>query len=183
VIDELWGERPPATAAKTVQVYTRPTQMGTCLVPLVPDNGYVLDFAPPAVPNRENVVIATAGWAFKFAPMFGKILAELAIEGESTSNIAPMSITRPGVLVDLYPGEANAAASAGAESVIRHATRSATGPPEAPAKDEAQKHGVDGVAVLLVAEARARYWRLLGHGSGSEVRGMAPRVESVSRSS
>jgi monomeric sarcosine oxidase len=97
-------------------VSTQPTQMGTCLVPLVPDNGYVLDFAPPAVPNRENVIIATAGWAFKFAPMFGKLMAELAIDGETTWNIAPMSITRPGVIVDLYPGEAAATADAEAES-------------------------------------------------------------------
>jgi glycine/D-amino acid oxidase-like deaminating enzyme len=78
----------------------------------VPDNGYVLDFAPPEVPNRENVVVATAGWAFKFAPMFGAIIAELAIKGESTWDIDPMSITRPGVIVDLYPGEAAARADA-----------------------------------------------------------------------
>jgi monomeric sarcosine oxidase len=90
-------------------VSTQPTQMATCLVPLVPDNGYVLDFAPPAIPNRENVVIATAGWAFKFAPIFGKIMKELAIDGESTWDIKPMSITRPGVVIDLYPGEANRA--------------------------------------------------------------------------
>jgi hypothetical protein len=76
----------------------------------------VLDFALSALANRENVVIATAGWAFKFAPMFGKVMAELAIKGESTWNIAPMSITRPGAVVDLYPGEGNAAAPAGAES-------------------------------------------------------------------
>jgi monomeric sarcosine oxidase len=89
-----------------VGVSTQPTQMATCLVPLVPDNGYVLDFAPPQVPNRDNVVIATAGWAFKFAPMFGAIMAELATKGSSTWDISPMSITRPGVVVDLYPGEA-----------------------------------------------------------------------------
>jgi glycine/D-amino acid oxidase-like deaminating enzyme len=95
-----------------VGVSTQPTQMATCLVPLVPDNGYVLDFAPPQVPNRENVVVATAGWAFKFAPMFGQIMAELAINGASTWDIEPMSITRPGVIVDLYPGEAGMRAEA-----------------------------------------------------------------------
>jgi monomeric sarcosine oxidase len=88
-----------------VGVDTQPTQMATCLVPLVPDNGYVLDFAPPQVPNGQNVVVATAGWAFKFAPAFGAIMAELAIKGASTWDIEPMSITRPGVIVDLYPGE------------------------------------------------------------------------------
>jgi glycine/D-amino acid oxidase-like deaminating enzyme len=84
--------------------------MATCLVPLVPDNGYVLDFAPPQVPNRESVVVATAGWTFKFAPMLGAIMAESAIKGESTWDIEPMAITRPGVIVDLYPGEAAARA-------------------------------------------------------------------------
>jgi monomeric sarcosine oxidase len=88
-----------------VGVSTQPTQMATCLVPLVPDNGYVLDFAPLQVPNRDNIVVATAGWAFKFAPMFGQIMAELALKGTSTQDIEPMSITRPGVIVDLYPGE------------------------------------------------------------------------------
>jgi glycine/D-amino acid oxidase-like deaminating enzyme len=97
---------------RMVGVSTQPTQMGTCLVPLVPDNGYVLDFAPPAVPNRQNVVIATAGWAFKFAPMFGKLLYELAITGRASRDIAPMAITRPGVVVDLYPGEATTASTA-----------------------------------------------------------------------
>jgi monomeric sarcosine oxidase len=91
-----------------VGVSTQPTQMATCLVPLVPDNGYVLDFAPLQVPNRSNVVVATAGWAFKFAPAFGQIMADLAIKGASTWDIAPMAITRPGVVVDLYPGEAAA---------------------------------------------------------------------------
>jgi monomeric sarcosine oxidase len=95
-----------------VGVSTQPTQMGTCLVPLVPDNGYVLDFAPPSVPNRDNVVIATAGWAFKFAPMFGKLLYELAIDGKASRDITPMAITRPGVVVDLYPGEAKTASTA-----------------------------------------------------------------------
>jgi glycine/D-amino acid oxidase-like deaminating enzyme len=95
-----------------VGVSTQPTQMATCLVPLVPDNGYVLDFAPLQVPNRDNIVVATAGWAFKFAPMFGQIMAELALKGTSTQDIAPMSITRPGVIVDLYPGEAATRAEA-----------------------------------------------------------------------
>lgn len=100
-----------------VAVSTQPTQMATCLVPLVPDNGYVMDFGPPAMPNRENVVIATAGWAFKFAPIFGRIMAQLVIDGESSWDIEPMSITRTGVLVDLYPGEAKAAAATRADSV------------------------------------------------------------------
>ncbi len=81
-----------------IGVATTPTEMTTCLVPLVPDNGYVLDFAPPFVPDNENVLICTAGWAFKFTPMFGKILAQLAIDGTTEYNIEPMKITRKGVL-------------------------------------------------------------------------------------
>ena len=99
-----------------VGVSTQPTQMATCLVPLVPDNGYALDFAPPQVPNRESVVVATAGRAFKFAPMFGAIMAELAIKGESTWDIEPMAITRPGMIVALYPGEAAARAGSLAQA-------------------------------------------------------------------
>ena len=87
-----------------VGVATMPVNMTTCLVPLVFDNGYVIDFAPTSVSNNENVVICTAGWAFKFTPMFGKITADLAIHGETDVDIKPFRIDRPGILGDFYGG-------------------------------------------------------------------------------
>jgi hypothetical protein len=41
-----------------------------------------------------------------------RALLAVFLLGESTWDIGPMSITRPGVIVDLYPGEAAARADA-----------------------------------------------------------------------
>ena len=49
-------------------------------------------------PGHKNVVIFTAGWAFKFAPLLGKILTELTFDGKTSHNISNFKITRPGVL-------------------------------------------------------------------------------------
>ena len=73
---------------------------GTCLASMVPDGGFILDFAPLSVKNNKNIVIFSSGWGFKFIPLLGNILAELAIRGSTSYSdlIAPMAITRPGVI-------------------------------------------------------------------------------------
>jgi sarcosine oxidase len=38
-----------------------------------------------------------AGHAFKFASLIGRILSELALDGESTFPIEPFEITRPAI--------------------------------------------------------------------------------------
>ena len=77
----------------------------TCLATMVPDGGFVLDFAPPRfVQHSEDVIIFVAGWAFKFVPLFGKILADLAVTGKTSYNITAFSVNRPGILVSLHGG-------------------------------------------------------------------------------
>ena len=72
----------------------------TCLATMVPDGGFVLDFAPEKfVQNNRNVVVFAAGWGFRFVPLFGKMLADLAINGTTSYNITAFNITRPGVLM------------------------------------------------------------------------------------
>ena len=73
---------------------------GTCLASMVPDGGFVLDFAPPSVKNNKNFVIFSSGWGFKFVPLIGNILAQLAIDGWTphAALISHMAITRPGVI-------------------------------------------------------------------------------------
>ena len=58
-----------------------------------PDPGFVLDFVPE---TNNRIVLATGGWAMKFVPMFGKILADLAIDGKTShsTEIEPMNISR-----------------------------------------------------------------------------------------
>ncbi|XP_028417249.1 putative bifunctional amine oxidase DDB_G0291301 [Dendronephthya gigantea] len=60
--------------------------------------GFVLDF----LPKSKRIVVFTGGWAMKFVPMIGKILADLAIRGKTEYQdlIDPMNINR-GILVDV----------------------------------------------------------------------------------
>ena len=55
--------------------------------------GFVLDFLKP---DLKRIVLFTGGWAMKFVPMFGKILADLAIQGKTEYQdlIDPMNINR-----------------------------------------------------------------------------------------
>ena len=61
--------------------------------------GFVLDFLPEARSNNR-IVLFTGGWGMKFVPVIGKILADLAIKGETEYSqlIKPWNINR-GVLV------------------------------------------------------------------------------------
>ncbi|CAG8766734.1 16105_t:CDS:2 [Gigaspora margarita] len=83
-----------------VQKY--PVFQGTCLMPNVRDNNFVLDFAPEKVlgPAHKNIIIFTAGWAFKFVPLLGKCLSQLAINGCTEYDISNYNIDREGVLKD-----------------------------------------------------------------------------------
>lgn len=74
--------------------------MGSALMTHLPDNLSVLDFLPAQHVNyNKNVVLCTAGWAFKFAPLFGKICCDLAVHGVTDEDISELSIERPGVLI------------------------------------------------------------------------------------
>ncbi len=60
------------------------TRSKTCLYTLTPDRDFVLG----AVPGHENVVVGLgAAHGFKFAPTFGRLLADLASTGEATTEV------------------------------------------------------------------------------------------------
>ncbi|KIF66885.1 hypothetical protein HY68_34085 [Streptomyces sp. AcH 505] len=63
----------------------RGVRAGSCLAALPTDPGrqFYLGTLPASVPNGERVVVQSAGWAFKFVPMFGRICADLAVDGRS----------------------------------------------------------------------------------------------------
>ena len=74
----------------------------TCLYTLTPDRDFVLD----RVPEAPNVLVALgAAHAFKFASLFGRILAELIVDGStpSAADIAGFRIDRPILLLDDPP--------------------------------------------------------------------------------
>jgi sarcosine oxidase len=64
----------------------------TCLYTLPPDRDFVLG----ALPAQPSVVVGLgAGHGFKFAPTAGRVLADLVLDGRTTSDIAPFGADRP----------------------------------------------------------------------------------------
>lgn len=72
-------------------VTTDPNLIGCCLQTNVADNNFILDYAPG---TNKKVAVFCAGWAMKFVPLFGKILRQLALGEEVTSDISHFKINR-----------------------------------------------------------------------------------------
>jgi sarcosine oxidase len=63
----------------------------TCLYTLTPDRDFVLG----SVPGHESVLVGlAAGHGFKFAPTFGRLLAELASTGTASCDLTPFRLDR-----------------------------------------------------------------------------------------
>jgi sarcosine oxidase len=63
-----------------------------CPYTMPPDRHFVLD----RLPGRPNVILLLgAAHGFKFASLFGKIAAELAVDGSSAHNLEPFAADRP----------------------------------------------------------------------------------------
>ena len=72
-----------------------------CQYTLPPDRDFVI--AP--VPGHERVVVGLgAAHGFKFAPTFGRLLAELATTGTSRTDLAPFRLDRPALIDPSYIG-------------------------------------------------------------------------------
>ncbi len=71
------------------ELYTK-----TCLYTVPPDQNFIID----TLPDHPQISVAIgAGHAYKFAGLIGRILSELALDGESTYPIEPFSIERPAI--------------------------------------------------------------------------------------
>jgi len=67
-------------------IYTK-----TCLYAMPPDRDFVLS----TLPEQPNIALAIgAGHAYKFASLIGRILSELAIDGQTGYDISPFHIDR-----------------------------------------------------------------------------------------
>ncbi len=71
------------------ELYTK-----TCLYTIPPDQNFVLDTLPD---HPQISVVIGAGHAYKFAGLVGRILSELALDGESTYPIQAFRLDRPAV--------------------------------------------------------------------------------------
>jgi len=77
----------------------RPVRSRRCLYTLTPDRDFVL--AP--VPGAEQVVVGLgAGHGFKFAPTFGRRLADLALGAPAGDELAPFRLDRPALTDKAY---------------------------------------------------------------------------------
>jgi sarcosine oxidase len=73
-----------------------PAHTVTCLYALTPDRDFVID----SVPGHPAVLVGLgAGHGFKFVPTFGRVLADLALDGVTSSDISAFALDRP-ALVD-----------------------------------------------------------------------------------
>ncbi len=80
----------------------RPVRSLRCQYTLTPDRDFVL--AP--VPGHPSVVVGLgAAHGFKFAPTFGRILADLVTTGETSSDIAAFGFDRPALTDPGLPSE------------------------------------------------------------------------------
>ncbi|KNB49789.1 NAD(P)/FAD-dependent oxidoreductase [Streptomyces caatingaensis] len=72
-----------------------PTATGTCLavLPGDPARQFYLGTAEELVDGGDRVVVCASGWAFKLVPLFGRICAELALDGTTAHDIARHALT------------------------------------------------------------------------------------------
>jgi sarcosine oxidase len=64
----------------------------TCLYTMTPDHDFIVD----RVPGAPNIIVASpcSGHGFKFAPVIGEILADLATSGETRHDISRFRLAR-----------------------------------------------------------------------------------------
>jgi sarcosine oxidase len=77
-----------------------PVRTVTCLYTLTPDR----DFVAGPLPAYPSVLVGLgAGHGFKFAPTFGRVLADLVVDGETSSDIAAFATDRPALVESGHP--------------------------------------------------------------------------------
>jgi len=77
-------------------VSREPTDCSTCLYTMSKDYQMILD----TLPAHPNVAIFTgdSGRGFKFTPLIGRVLVDLATTGHTEYDLSELKITRPGII-------------------------------------------------------------------------------------
>jgi sarcosine oxidase len=89
-----------AFAARVLPGSGAPVRSVTCLYTLTPDRDFVIG----PVPGHESVVVGLgAAHGFKFAPTFGRLLADLATMGSTPVDIEPFRPERPALTESDHP--------------------------------------------------------------------------------
>ncbi|MGB0386469.1 MAG: N-methyl-L-tryptophan oxidase [Ardenticatenaceae bacterium] len=71
----------------------------SCLYTMPRDRDFVIDTLPQ---HPQIVVCVGAGHAYKFASLLGKILSQMAIDGQTEYPIAPFTLNRPAIMDPNY---------------------------------------------------------------------------------
>ena len=79
------------------KVYTK-----TCLYTMPKDRDFVIDHHPD---HPQIIICNGAGHAYKFAGLLGKILSELAIDGQTDYPIEPFTLHRPAITDPDFPAQ------------------------------------------------------------------------------
>ena len=92
-------DRLSAFMAERLPSSGRPVRSRRCLYTLTPDRDFVLG----AVPGSERVVVGLgAAHGFKFAPTFGRLLADLSLGAAAPPELEPFRLDRPALTDPAY---------------------------------------------------------------------------------
>jgi sarcosine oxidase len=98
-VDEQMRQRLAGFVGALLPGSGEPVRSRRCLYTLTPDRDFVL--AP--VPGHEQVVVGLgAAHAFKFAPTFGRLLADVVTTGGAATDLSAFRMDRPGLTDPAY---------------------------------------------------------------------------------
>lgn len=81
----------------------------TCLIALSSDGNkeFLMDYLPDTLPNYQNIVVYTAGWAGKFIPIIGDMLTQMLTENISSFNYRNYQIPLSNFAIDWQKADQN----------------------------------------------------------------------------
>ena len=92
-VDHAWAEETIERVRRWLpETDTRPLQAETCLYTMTPDEHFLVDLHP----DHPELVIAAgfSGHGFKFGPVLGQVLADLALQGSSRHDLSLFAVDR-----------------------------------------------------------------------------------------
>ena len=97
--DDLMRERLSSFMQHLIPGSGRPTRSKRCLYTLTPDRDFVID----RLPGHPRVTVGLgAAHGFKFAALFGRLLVDMAFDGESPYDLSALRLDRPGMTDPSY---------------------------------------------------------------------------------
>jgi sarcosine oxidase len=94
-LDEAMRERLSEFMHRTIPGSGPPVRSKRCLYTLTPDRDFVVD----RLPGHPSITVGlAAGHGFKFAAVSGRLLTDVAIDGESRYDLSAFRFDRPALI-------------------------------------------------------------------------------------